>query len=230
MNNFFLLNEAVDLSDYNQFKEGMLELNAIERENNDIFLKHESIWNLNVIPLLYYGTFGQEEQVISKFIEQLKPLNNNYISTSEEFDDLYPGELNAFLGIVFDNTSIKPEKQVMNTTGFHRTKYHYYSNFQCNGDTNKMKDCLEQLYPNYKFSDKAVEDITHWNQMNFQLSLRIHELLADIIDNPFQGGRGKTEVLKNRKEASKRINEEHRLTYYLENNIIYVLSCKGHYE
>jgi toxin YoeB len=228
MNNFFLLNEAVNLSDYNQFKEGMLELNAIEREVNDVFLKHESIWDLNVIHSLY-NTFGQEEQVISIFIEQLNSLNNN-ISTSKEFDDLYPNELNAFLGIAFYNTSISSGKQIMNTTGFHRTKYYYYSNFQCNGDTNKMKDCLGQLYRNYKFSDKAVDDITYWNQMKFQLSLRIHELLADIIDNPFQGGIGKTEVLKNRKEASKRISEEHRLTYYLENKIIYVLSCRGHYE
>lgn len=227
MNNFFLLNEAVNLSDYNQFKEGMLELNTIERDSNDVFLKHESIWNLDVINRLY-NTFEQEEQVISIFIEQLNSIDNN-VSTSEELDDLYPDELNAFLGITFYNTSIKPEKQVINTTGFLHIKYCYYSSFQCNGDTDKMKNCLEQLYRNYNFSAKAIADITYWNQMKFQLSLKIHELLVDIKDHPFQGGIGKTEVLKNSNEASKRITDEHRLTYYLENNIIHVLSCKGHY-
>ena len=44
MNNFFLLNEAIDLNDYKQFKEGVSELMIIEKEDNDNFLKHNSVW------------------------------------------------------------------------------------------------------------------------------------------------------------------------------------------
>ena len=36
MNNFFLLNEAIDLDDYDTFIEGMSELVAIDKEQVDV--------------------------------------------------------------------------------------------------------------------------------------------------------------------------------------------------
>ena len=59
---------------------------------------------------------------------------------------------------------------------------------------------------------------------------RIHDLLTDIKEHPYRGGIGKTEVLKQQGGiASKRINDEHRLTYQIKNNMIIILTCKGHY-
>jgi toxin YoeB len=80
------------------------------------------------------------------------------------------------------------------------------------------------------FSHKAIDDITYWNQENSSLYAKIHELLIDIKKHPFQGGIGKTEVLKNQEGiASKRINDEHRITYCIEKHVIHIFACKGHY-
>jgi toxin YoeB len=230
MNNFFLLNEAVDLKDYDQFKNGMLELNAIEKNfEDDIFLKHESVWYINIINLLY-TTYEGSEQAIIKFIEQLQTINTN-ICNQVELEQKYPNELNAFLGIDFLNTPIVQEKQVRDFESFHYAKRHYYVNLQCNGNKDKLRICLKQLYEKHQFEDQALDDLTYWNQKNFPLYLRIHDLLVDIIDNPFQGGIGKTEVLKNQKGiASKRIDDANRITYYLKDKSIHVVTCKGHYD
>jgi toxin YoeB len=62
----------------------------------------------------------------------------------------------------------------------------------------------------------------------------LHILLRDIELNPFSGKFGLTEILKHfTNRASKRINQEHRLVYWLEgkgtNKKITIYSCKGHY-
>lgn len=117
MNNFFLLNEAIELSNFKAFKSGMNELVSIEREADDVFLKHHSIYNLNVINSLY-STFGQEEQVISMFIEQMK-INDNYLNTDEAFDKEFDKMDNAFLGVVFSGLGINNDKQIINDETFH---------------------------------------------------------------------------------------------------------------
>ncbi|UVO97474.1 hypothetical protein NXV86_21750 [Bacteroides sp. BFG-257] len=89
MNNFYLLNEAIDLADFVAFKEGMLELNAIEKENDDNFWKHDDVWNLRVIEILF-STYGQEEQVISQFLMQITSKNGVYLGDEESLDNFFP--------------------------------------------------------------------------------------------------------------------------------------------
>ncbi|GHU78598.1 hypothetical protein FACS1894145_0950 [Bacteroidia bacterium] len=230
MNNFFLLNEAIDLSDYNQFKTGMLELNTIETSDDDCLLKHESVWTLKIIMNNLFSHNGQEEQVVIKFIEQIRK-SDAYFSSCDKFDQSYPDKLNAFIGIDFSITGIDMEKQITENTSFHRTKRNYYSkHLRCRGDKNKIINCLSYLYQNYKFEDGAINDVTYWNQYDPVLYSKLHELLIDIPDNPFQGGIGKTEVLKNQGGiASKRLNDEHRITYQLEKDNIRIIRCKEHY-
>lgn len=59
---------------------------------------------------------------------------------------------------------------------------------------------------------------------------RIRQLLEDIQNNPFQGI-GKPEALKYNLSGkwSRRINQEHRLVYKVENDIITVYSLRFHY-
>lgn len=228
MNNFFLLNEAVDLDDYEQFKEGFSELNAIEKGDNDAFLKHDSIWNISIINKLF-SNIGQEEIVILKFIEQLNSIEK-YISDHNVFNENYPNTLNAFLGINFTQTVISPQKQVRDSNDFYNIKRSHYIVRECNGDKKMIIDCLKELYKNYNFADEAIDDMNYFNQTNILLYKRIHDLLMDIEEHPHQGGIGKTEVLKGQGGiASKRINDEHRLTYQLMNDTVIILSCRGHY-
>ena len=45
-------------------------------------------------------------------------------------------------------------------------------------------------------------------------------------------GIGEPEALKHdlQGEYSRRIDEVNRLVYYIENELIYIVSCKGHYD
>lgn len=117
MSNFFLVNEAIDQMDYNCFKNGMKELIAIEKDDDDVFLKHDSIYNLPSLEELYMNYSSQEEQVIGLFIEQLK-VSNMYFNSSAQIDSNFPEENNGFLGINFQLTRIEMERQIKNNTDY----------------------------------------------------------------------------------------------------------------
>jgi Txe/YoeB family toxin of toxin-antitoxin system len=98
----------------------------------------------------------------------------------------------------------------------------------------KIED-LTRIYPNYTFSQEAFDDLIYWKNENKLLYERLHILLKDIEAHPFTGGLGKTEVLKETSgNASKRLNDEHRVQYSLEGKgnekVIYILRCKEHYK
>jgi toxin YoeB len=93
---------------------------------------------------------------------------------------------------------------------------------------------LKTLYPHYVFENQAFEDLMYWKENDTQIYEKVHTLLKDIELNPFRNGLGQTEVLKHLKDkASKRINQEHRMTYWVEgkdaNKKITIYRCKGHY-
>lgn len=60
---------------------------------------------------------------------------------------------------------------------------------------------------------------------------RINQLLKDISRSPFEGV-GKTEPLRANLVGfwSKRIDDEHRLVYAVEDDKILVFACKGQYD
>lgn len=85
------------------------------------------------------------------------------------------------------------------------------------------------------YSTKALKDLTFWkNSGNKQVQKKIYQLIADIIEHPFEGI-GKPEPLKHELTGkwSRRINSEHRLVYEILPNdkivILSILSLKGHY-
>ena len=60
---------------------------------------------------------------------------------------------------------------------------------------------------------------------------KINSLIKDIQRNTFEGI-GKPEPLKDNLSGmwSRRIDDTNRIVYYEENGIIYIVSCKGHYD
>jgi toxin YoeB len=81
------------------------------------------------------------------------------------------------------------------------------------------------------FTDKAKEDITfHKNSGNKAILKKLYVLLDDITVQPFSGI-GKPEPLKHNLSGmwSRRINKEHRLIYEVDEDVVYILSAKGHY-
>ncbi len=61
--------------------------------------------------------------------------------------------------------------------------------------------------------------------------IKIQKLIKDTIRNPFEGI-GKPEPLKNNLQGywAKRITDEHRLVYKIEENQLIIISCKYHYD
>jgi toxin YoeB len=84
----------------------------------------------------------------------------------------------------------------------------------------------------YRFEEKAIEDILYFLTINkLDLVARIEEFLNEIAILPFIG-KGKPEPLKGNYQSwwSRRINEEHRFIYKVENDKIFIKSSKGHYQ
>ena len=81
------------------------------------------------------------------------------------------------------------------------------------------------------FTKNGWEDFEYWSKNNKNNVKRINLLLEDIIKSPFEGI-GKPEALRfNRKgEWSRRITNEHRLIYTINNDVIEVRACRFHYD
>ena len=77
----------------------------------------------------------------------------------------------------------------------------------------------------------AWEDYLYWQGQDKKTLKRINQLVKDIIRNPFEGI-GKPEPLKGNLTGfwSRRIDEEHRLVYVVEDSIVVLISCRGHYD
>ena len=80
------------------------------------------------------------------------------------------------------------------------------------------------------FSEEAWEEYTDWQIKDRTMVKKINDLIKDINRNGLSKGLGKPEPLKYRKAWSRRITQEHRLVYNLdENKNLIIISCKGHY-
>lgn len=81
------------------------------------------------------------------------------------------------------------------------------------------------------WSDKAWDDYLSWQTLDKKTLRKINDLIKDIERNGLSKGIGKPESLKYRKAWSRRIDQENRLVYNIdENGFLWIISCKGHYE
>ena len=81
------------------------------------------------------------------------------------------------------------------------------------------------------FSDDAWSDYTYWIMQDKKTLKKINQLLADIERNG-NDGIGHPEPLKENLNSlwSRRIDETNRIVYYEQNGIIFIVSCRGHYD
>ena len=81
------------------------------------------------------------------------------------------------------------------------------------------------------YTKKAKADITWWKKSgNKQIQKRITDLIISIAATPFEGI-GKPELLKYELAGkwSRRITQEHRIIYEVEENRIIIISLLYHY-
>lgn len=84
---------------------------------------------------------------------------------------------------------------------------------------------------NIIFTPTAWQQYTQWQIEDKKIIKRINELIKSIDRDGLLQGIGKPEPLKYRKVCSRRITDEHRLTYNFDDNgNLVIYSCKFHYE
>ena len=80
------------------------------------------------------------------------------------------------------------------------------------------------------FLSPGWEDYLFWQKTDKKMLKRINELIKECMRTPFEGI-GKPEPLRGNLTGwwSRRISEEHRLVYRVENKQLYILQCRRHY-
>ena len=83
----------------------------------------------------------------------------------------------------------------------------------------------------FVFTELSWEDYLHWQKNDTQKVKRINELLKDFSRHPYEGI-GKPEPLRFKYAGfwSRRIDEEHRLNYRIEDDEIQIVKCRYHYD
>jgi len=81
------------------------------------------------------------------------------------------------------------------------------------------------------FNDTSWNEYLFWQKNDKQKLNKINELLKDISRSPYEGI-GKPEALKHKYIGywSRRIDEEHRLIYKVEQYEILIYKCIFHYD
>ena len=80
------------------------------------------------------------------------------------------------------------------------------------------------------WSEKSWEDYLYWQSHDKKILKKINSLIKDIKREPFDG-LGKPEPLRYELAGcwSRRITDEHRIVYEIENQNINIVSCRFHY-
>lgn len=80
------------------------------------------------------------------------------------------------------------------------------------------------------FSENAWDDYLYWQRSNPKMLKRINSLIKDIQQQPFEGV-GKPEPLKHNFSGywSRRITDEHRIIYKIENDSLMIAQLRYHY-
>jgi len=80
------------------------------------------------------------------------------------------------------------------------------------------------------FSDEAWEDYLYWQEQDRRMVVRINRLIKETMREPFSGT-GKPEPLKHALSGfwSRRINEEHRMVYKVEDGALLLAQLRYHY-
>jgi len=80
------------------------------------------------------------------------------------------------------------------------------------------------------FADEAWEDYLYWQKHDKQMVERINKLIKEVQREPF-AGIGKPEALKHALAGfwSRRITDEHRMVYRVEDSALLIAQLRFHY-
>lgn len=82
-----------------------------------------------------------------------------------------------------------------------------------------------------EFDPAALEDLAWWVEKDRKKALRILRMIKETHNDPYSGI-GKPEPLKHELAGcwSRRIDQEHRLVYQVQETKVRILACRYHYD
>jgi toxin YoeB len=80
------------------------------------------------------------------------------------------------------------------------------------------------------FAEEAWDDYVYWQQQDKRVVKRVNDLIEAVMRDPFNGI-GKPEPFKHALAGfwSRRISEEHRMVYKVENDALMIAQLRYHY-
>ena len=81
------------------------------------------------------------------------------------------------------------------------------------------------------WEDRAWSDYLYWQTQDKKTLKRINALIKDIQRSPYEGI-GKPEPLRGNLSGlwSRRIDETNRIVYFEQEEVVYIISCLGHFD
>ena len=80
------------------------------------------------------------------------------------------------------------------------------------------------------FDSSFLEDLRFWIEVDRKIAKRVMGLVEAVLRDPFTG-LGKPEPIRRLNDTwSRRINDEHRLVYRVQDDRIYFLQARFHYQ
>lgn len=81
-----------------------------------------------------------------------------------------------------------------------------------------------------QFATSAWDDYLHWQGNDRRMLERVNKLIREVQRDPFSGF-GKPEPLKHALAGwwSRRINDEHRMVYRVEGDVLQIAQLRYHY-
>ena len=81
------------------------------------------------------------------------------------------------------------------------------------------------------WEERAWDDYLYWQTQDKKNAKRINALLKEVQRTPFDG-LGKPEPLKGNLSGlwSRRIDEKHRIVYFVKDDTVHIIACRGHYD
>ncbi len=81
------------------------------------------------------------------------------------------------------------------------------------------------------YTERFLDDRAYWEQTDPKLAKRLARLVLEAVQSPSEGI-GKPELLKENWQGywSRRLTEEHRITYRVEGQFVVFVSARSHYD
>jgi len=81
------------------------------------------------------------------------------------------------------------------------------------------------------YTERFLDDRAYWEQSDPKLAKRLTRLVLEAVQSPSEGI-GKPELLKENWQGywSRRLTDEHRITYRVEGQFVVFVSARSHYD